>query len=52
MATVKTDKKQPQDNKLDTGKNGYQDIGAKSSGVKQRGAGAATKGITARGPMG
>lgn len=30
---------------------GYPETGAKTSGVKTRGNGAATKGVTARGPM-
>jgi len=30
---------------------GYPEKGVKTSGIKQRGAGAATKGITARGPL-
>jgi len=30
---------------------GYPEKGVKTSGIKQRGAGAATKGVTARGPM-
>ncbi len=31
--------------------NGYPEKGVKTSGVKTRGNGAATKGVTARGPM-
>lgn len=37
--------------KQDLGKNGYPQTDVKTSGVKIRGTGKATKGVTARGPM-
>lgn len=43
--------KQPQPNPKPTGKNGYPEKNVKTSGIKTRGNGAATKGVTARGPM-
>lgn len=49
MAT--TQYKQPQPNKNPLGQTGYPEKGVKTSGIKTRGNGAATKGTTARGPM-
>lgn len=49
MAT--TQYKQPKPNNLPTGQNGYPAKDVKTSGIKIRGTGAATKGTTARGPM-
>ena len=49
---MKTPDKQPKNNPLPTGKNGYPQTGIKTSGVKVRGTGAAVKGTLARGPMG
>lgn len=43
--------KQPKPNTNPTGKNGYPETDVKSDGMQQRGAGAATKGKTSRGPM-
>lgn len=43
--------KQPMDNSLSTGSNGYPETDVKSEGVETRGNGAATKGRKARGPM-
>ncbi len=51
MATEQNKYKQPQPSKLPLGNNGYPQTGVKTSGVKTRGNGAATKGVTARGPM-
>ena len=48
MATD-TSKTKPNPNPL--GKNGYPQKDVKTSGVKQRGSGAATKGFTSRGPL-
>lgn len=50
MKKTETKYKQPQPNTNSTGNNGYPDK-AKTSGVKIRGTGAATKGVMARGPM-
>jgi hypothetical protein len=41
----------PQPNKQPTGSNGYPEKNVKTSGIKVRGTGAATKGVMARGPM-
>lgn len=43
--------KQPQPVNLPLGNNGYPQTGVKTSGIKQRGHGAAVKGYTSRGPM-
>lgn len=43
--------KVPKPNKESTGNNGYPEKDVKTTGVKQRGKGAATRGYTARGPM-
>jgi hypothetical protein len=43
--------KQPMDNSLSTGSNGYPETDVKTEGIKIRGVGAATKGTKARGPM-
>lgn len=50
MAT-KPQPKQPQPTKLPLGQNGYPEKNVKTSGIKIRGTGAATKGTIARGPM-
>lgn len=50
MATDQSNYKQPQPSKLPLGNNGYPET-PKTSGIKTRGNGAATKGGTARGPM-
>jgi hypothetical protein len=53
MKNVKVSKKQPEaprPNPNPLGENGYPDK-AKTSGIKIRGTGAATKGTMARGPM-
>lgn len=42
---------QPKPNTNSTGKNGYPETDVKTTGIQQRGAGAASKGKTARGPM-
>lgn len=51
MAKVSEQYKQPKPNSNPTGKNGYPEEDVKSDGIKIRGTGAATKGVTARGPM-
>ena len=50
MATKQSEYKQPQPSKLPLGQNGYPET-PKTSGIKIRGTGAATKGTKARGPM-
>jgi len=49
MATTKYN--QPKPNKNPLGQTGYPQKGMKTTGIKTRGNGAATKGVTARGPM-
>lgn len=51
MSKVVEQSKQPKPNANPTGTNGYPEEDVKTAGVKIRGTGAATKGITARGPM-
>lgn len=52
MATKPSEKyKQPQPNKNGLGTNGYPEKDVKTTGIKIRGTGAATKGVMARGPM-
>ncbi len=46
-----TTNKQPKPNPAPLGKNGYPEKDVKTSGIKTRGNGAATKGTVARGPM-
>jgi len=42
---------QPKPCKESTGRNGYPSTNVKTSGIAQRGKGAAKKGFTSRGPM-
>ena len=51
MAKVGEQYKQPKPNTGPTGKNGYPEEDVKTTGIKIRGTGAATKGVMARGPM-
>lgn len=54
MTTTSEKYKQPKPNPNSVGSEkdvGYPQTGIKTSGIKQRGKGAATKGVTARGPM-
>ena len=51
MAKVKESYKQPQPTNQPKGDTGYPVTGTKTSGIKQRGHGAAVKGYTSRGPM-
>ena len=54
MKNVKVSKKQPEaprPNPNPLGQNGYPEKDVKTSGIKIRGTGAATKGLMARGPM-
>jgi len=52
MAETKYKQPKPNPNKLGEQKDtGYPQTGVKTSGIKIRGCGAATKGKTARGPM-
>ena len=51
MKTAQPKYKVPKPNKESMGNNGYPEKDVKTTGIKIRGTGAATKGVMARGPM-
>lgn len=51
MATQAKNTSKTKPNKAPLGNTGYPQTGVKTTGAQQRGAGAATKGFTSRGPL-